>query len=76
MAEKMYRLRVAGTIPPELFPELSELSITAEPPETVLCGSVSDQSALFGLIARMHGLGLHLIEVRRLPGNDLPEVDE
>ena len=66
MTDATYQLRVSGTIPPELLLELGDLSVTVEPAETVLSGSLPDQSALFGLISRIHGLGLRLIEVRRL----------
>jgi hypothetical protein len=70
MAATTYELRVSGTIPDELLPELQEMTISVQPPETVLYGSLPDQSALFGLISRMHGFGLRLIEIRRLPGDD------
>jgi hypothetical protein len=46
--------------------------VSVEPPETVLHGSLPDQSAVVGLISRIHGLGLRLIEVRRLPAQDGP----
>jgi hypothetical protein len=66
MAGATYQVRVSGAIPAELLPELDDLTVTVEPPETVLHGSLPDQSALFGLISRIHGLGLRLIEVRRI----------
>jgi len=72
MAQTIYQVRVSGTISAELMPELSDLTVTVEPPETVLLGSLPDQSALFRLISRIHSLGLHLIEVRRLPGDERP----
>lgn len=71
MTEATYLIRVSGTVPAELLLELASVTVTVEPPETVLSGSVPDQSALFGLIARIHGLGLRLIEVRSLPGGPL-----
>lgn len=68
-----YEVRVAGVIPSDLLPELRDLAITVEPPETVLHGSLPDQSALFGLLSRIHGLGLRLIEVQRVPGEEGPD---
>jgi hypothetical protein len=70
MLEASYEVRIAGVIPAELLAELRDLTISVEPPETVLHGSLPDQSAVVGLIARLHGLGLRLIEVRRLPDDD------
>jgi hypothetical protein len=34
--------------------------------ETLLIGSLEDQSALYGVLAHLEALGLELIEVRRL----------
>ncbi|BFU43221.1 hypothetical protein [Krasilnikovia sp. MM14-A1004] len=67
MPEATYQVRVSGVIPAELLKELQDLTVSVEPPETVLHGSLPDQSAVVGLISRIHGLGLRLIEVRRLP---------
>jgi hypothetical protein len=68
MSNGTYEVRVAGALPAELLAEVGDLTVTVEPPETVLHGSLPDQSALFGLLSRIHGLGLRLIEVRRLSG--------
>jgi len=73
MPETTYQVRISGTLPPELLPELADLTVSVEPPETVLHGSLPDQSAVVDLISRIHSLGLHLIEVRRLPPDD-PEA--
>jgi hypothetical protein len=70
MLETSYQVRIAGEIPAELLAELQDLTVSVEPPETVLHGSLPDQSAVVGLISRIHGLGLRLIEVRRLPAED------
>ncbi|BEL03813.1 hypothetical protein Q0Z83_020040 [Actinoplanes sichuanensis] len=72
MPEATYQVRVSGVIPEELLAELRDLTVSVEPPETVLHGSLPDQSAVVGLISRIHGLGLRLIEVRRLPASDGP----
>jgi len=73
MPEATYQVRISGVIPAELLVELHDLTVSVEPPETVLHGSLPDQSAVVGLISRIHGLGLHLIEVRRLPPEDPPQ---
>jgi hypothetical protein len=75
MAEPTYQVRVSGVIPADLLAELRDLSVRVEPPETVLHGSLPDQSAVVGLISRMHGLGLRLIEVRRLPPEEAAKPD-
>ena len=73
MPEATYQVRVSGTIPAALLSELRDLTVSIEPPETVLLGSLPDQSAVVGLISRIHGLGLRLIEVRRLPSDQGPQ---
>ncbi|BCY11354.1 hypothetical protein [Actinoplanes sp. L3-i22] len=72
MSDATYQVRVSGVIPDEVLDELRDLTVSVEPPETVLHGSLPDQSAVVGLISRIHGLGLRLIEVRRLPADDDP----
>ncbi|NMO52267.1 hypothetical protein HH310_13805 [Actinoplanes sp. TBRC 11911] len=72
MTDATYQVRVSGLIPDELLSELQDLKVSVEPPETVLHGYLPDQSAVVGLISRIHGMGLRLIEVRRLPADDLP----
>ncbi|WP_229076552.1 hypothetical protein [Actinoplanes sp. DH11] len=72
MPDATYQLRVSGEIPAEVLAELPGLTVSMEPPETVLHGSLPDQSAVVGLISRIHGLGLRLIEVRRLPPDEDP----
>ena len=73
MPEATYQVRVSGVIPAEFLAELRGLTVSVEPPETVLHGSLPDQSAVVGLISRIHGLGLRLIEVRRLPAVEAQE---
>jgi len=70
MREATYEVRISGVVPAELLSELHDLTISVEPPETVLHGSLPDQSAVVGLISRIHGLGLRLIEVRRLSAGE------
>ena len=72
MPHATYQVRVSGTVPAELLSELGDMTLDVEPPETVLLGSLPDQSAVIGLISRIHSLGLRLIEVRRLPPDEMP----
>jgi hypothetical protein len=65
-ARALYQLRVEGPIPADLVRVLGGLKISVEPAETVLSGTLPDQAALFGLLVRIHGLGLQLLEVRRV----------
>ena len=74
MTSTIYEVRVLGTIPDELLTELQDMTVSLRPPETVLHGSLPDQSALLGLIARMRSAGVELIDVRRLAdGDSTPE---
>jgi hypothetical protein len=41
-----------------------------EPVETVLYGPLLDQAALHGLLARLETLGVQILEVRRLHGQN------
>ena len=75
MPQATYQIRVSGTLPAELLTELGSLDVEVEPAETVLYGALPDQSALFGLITRLHGRGLRLIEVRRLAAATGKDVD-
>jgi hypothetical protein len=58
-------------MPADLVRDLSGLKVSVEPAETVLSGTLPDQSALFGLLVRIHNLGLQLLEVRRLTDTDV-----
>ena len=42
----------------------------AAPPQTVICGLVRDQAALYGLISRARDLGLTLLSVRRVDAQE------
>jgi hypothetical protein len=74
-ARALYQLRVSGPIPQDLIRDLKDINITVEPAETVLYGTLQDQSALFGLLVRIHDLGLQLLEVRRLTQDEIASID-
>jgi hypothetical protein len=73
MPARSYEIRIRGHIPAEELMEVEHLHASVEPAETVLWGCVPDQAALHGILARLHALGLELVEVRRLPAVTDPD---
>ena len=71
-------IRVKGQIDERWSEWLDGLTIThTTEGETVLVGSVVDQSALYGLIARLRDLGLPLMSVNPSGTNaESPKVDD
>jgi hypothetical protein len=61
-----YEIRVVGVLPPEALLDFECLNASVEPVETVLHGSLRDQAALQGLLARLKSTGVQVVEVRRL----------
>ena len=61
-----YEIRVTGQVPDDVLEEIEGVQVNLQPVETILRGSVADQSALHQVILRLQGLGLELTEVRRL----------
>jgi hypothetical protein len=70
MAQANYEIHVSGVLPLDLLSQFGDLDVVVEPAETVLHGALRDQSSLFALIARIHSLGIQVIEIRRLTGSD------
>jgi len=57
-------IRVEGHLDPKWAEWLEGLTIThAMQNETILTGKVKDQSALYGLIAKLRDLGIKLISI-------------
>jgi hypothetical protein len=69
-----YEIRIKGRLSDSLISAFEGLDATVEPVETVLHGPVADQAALYGLLDRIQALGLELIEVRRLPDRQVPDL--
>ncbi|MGW8767521.1 hypothetical protein ACWGN5_34070 [Streptomyces sp. NPDC055815] len=62
-----YEIRIDGLMSETLigsFPELEHVTISGQ---TVLYGPLVDEAHLYGLLARFQSLGLHVVELRRLP---------
>jgi hypothetical protein len=63
--------RVKGQIDEHWSDWFEDLTITyTDPDETILTGDVADQSALYGLIAKLRDLGLPLISVNSVEVED------
>jgi hypothetical protein len=65
-----YELRVRGPIGPTLMEAFPTLAASRSGDDTLLTGSLPDQSALYGVIHQLEGLGLQLLGIRRLPAGD------
>jgi hypothetical protein len=66
MAALDYEIRVLGLVPDDVLEEIENVRATVQPVGTILRGTVVDQAALHGVLNRLQGLGLELVEVRRL----------
>ena len=64
MDTQVYELRVRGPLTPEVLREIGALDVVEEPALTVLRTEPTDQSGLHGMLQRLLGLGLELLEVR------------
>ena len=66
MTKEIYSIRVKGHLDQERSGWFDGLSIThTTDGETILSGSIVDQAALHGVLAKIRDLGLPLLEVRR-----------
>jgi hypothetical protein len=62
-----FEIRVADVVPPEILSQLPDVVMSAQAVGTVLIGTAVDQAAFHGVINRIRGHGLELVEVRRRP---------
>ncbi len=67
MTAATYEIPIKGRISAQLVAAFAGMEATVRPADTVLLGHSIDQAALRNLLDRIQGLGLELIEVRRLP---------
>lgn len=68
MRARSYRITIAGGLGKIGREAFSDFRIEPDGASTVLIGDL-DQAALYGALNRILGLGLELVEVRRLPGS-------
>jgi hypothetical protein len=62
-----YEITFAGQAGSTLQAEFDDCEVSVGPDATILRAELPDQAALAGLVLRITGLGLELIDVRRLP---------
>ena len=66
MDPEQYEIRVRGRVGKSVLSRFDGFDAEVEPAETVLRGEISDQAELHGVIDRIQGLGLELVEIRRV----------
>ncbi|WP_245239507.1 hypothetical protein [Streptomyces sp. MZ04] len=64
---RQYEIRVDGRMYRTMTAAFPELDSFAMVEQTVLFGQVIDEAQLYGLLTRCQSLGLHVVEMRRLP---------
>lgn len=70
-----YLIRIKGQLGNEWSDWFDGLTITTEPGgESLIAGPVRDQAALFGLLLRVHDLGLELLSVNSQSRKDQSEL--
>jgi hypothetical protein len=62
-----YQISVRGHLGETILSAFPALRARRSGGDTVLTGALQDQAALYGVLAEIEGLGLELLEVRRLP---------
>jgi hypothetical protein len=62
-----YEITFAGQAGSTLQAEFDDCEVSVGSGTTILRAELPDQAALAGLVLRITGLGLELIDVRRLP---------
>lgn len=67
MQPTMYRICVGGRLTERFGSALDGMRLEASATETVFTGEIHDQSQLYGLVERVHDLGLELISVQPEP---------
>jgi hypothetical protein len=75
MTEAEYEVRVSGTLADADLADVGAVTLATTRVDTVLYG-VADQSALYSLLARLRGLGLEVVEVRRVSHPPMTAVPE
>jgi hypothetical protein len=67
-----YEITFAGRADRTLRAQFDDCQVTTGPDTTTLCADLPDQAALSGLVQRIAGLGLEIINVLRVPPRSAP----
>lgn len=62
-----YEIRVRGILGQTLLEAFPDFRAQTDGADTVLTGDLPDDAALYGVLAEVGQLGLHLLELRRMP---------
>jgi hypothetical protein len=62
-----YEITVRGRLSDTLVGAFDGLTAKSLPAQTVLCGEIADQSALYGVLEQVESLGLELLYVHVSP---------
>jgi len=60
-----YEIRIRGVLSDSLLSAFPHLEAAVEEGDTILSGTLTDQAALYGVLAQIEALGLALLEVGR-----------
>ncbi len=71
---RRYEIRVRGPIGPTIMQAFPTLAAASRGHDTLLTGSLPDQSALYGAIHQLEALGLQLLEIHCLPTSVRPDI--
>jgi hypothetical protein len=63
-----YRIAVRGRLTEHLGSAFEGFSLEPGSEQTVLVGEIRDQAHLYGVLDRVHSLGLELVSLREDPG--------
>jgi hypothetical protein len=66
----VYQIRIQGSLDPSWSDWFDGFSIIVQGGETLLEGTVIDQAALHGILAKINDLGLTIISVTKLPQDE------
>jgi hypothetical protein len=70
--QTLYRIVVRSELSDRYASAFEGMQMETQQGDTILTGEVKDQPHLFGILARINGLGLELLSVEALPEDALP----